>query len=514
MRRASLRPAWALALALAASCDEPAARPGLRLSGGPIQGLEDALLYLAQEDGEESSSALLLDVAPRAPRTSVHALPPGSVTSQARAGHDGEALLLSSGAAASVVDGKSEEAVNSFLMVFDRGGERRRYELSGRYQQLAQSADGRFAIAYAATGSWSSADSVAVVDFERADPERRVPSTALRALNGEGPSAIAFAPPDSARRLAVLVMADAINLIDLEQPEQADKVLPLKLPTGVGSLRATKVLFHEERCFVQSDSGSDVLVVRIEDDAESPGGFRASLLSLATESVVRDIALVDPGSGARLLALSDRGLRVIDTTTGDGETTPTSVAFRQAFPFYGRSPFDEQARPRALLVGASGAQIGFVDLQADLSGRERSVEMVSLSEAVQETLLASDEGLALIAHGSARVSLVDLEQRTVSRIATEAAPSQLLLDAHGDARRVWIATAGGSVGVLDLGARSAAPLLLDRPAEALVFVPGRRPRIAALHAAESGRVTLVDAERPSRESAREIVGFTFNGLFD
>jgi hypothetical protein len=510
-----MRGGWALLwLALGASCDDPPPKGRHMLSDAPIQGLEDALLYLAKEDGEESSSALLLDVARSAPKTSVHALPKGDITSQARAGHSGEALLLSSGASASLVDGEGRAAVNSSLMVYDRSGEQSRYELSGRYQQLAQSQDGRFAIAYAATGSWSSADSIAVIDFERADPARKVPSVALRALNGEGPSAIAFAPPSSARRLAVLVMADAINLIDLEQPEQADKVLPLKLPTGSGSLRATKVLFHEDRCFVQSDNGSDVLVVRLEDDPESPAGFRASLLSLATEGVVRDIALIDPDSDARLLALSDRGLRVIDTTTGDGETTPTNVAFTQALPFHGRSPFDEEARPRALLVAPGNAQIGFIDLQPELNGRERSVEIVSLSEGVRETLLATQEGLALVSHGSARVSLVDLQQRTVSRVDTEASPAQLLLDSHADTRRVWIATAGGSVGVLDLGSRSATPLLLDRPAKALVFVPGRTPRIAALHAADSGRVTLVDAESPSRDSAREIVGFTFSGFFE
>jgi hypothetical protein len=508
------RARWALLwLTLAAGCEGPSP-PAHKLSDAPIQGLEDALLYLAQADGERHHSALLLDVARSAPRTSIHALPDGEIRSQPRAGHSGEAVLLSTGAAATVVDGKGEEAVNSFVMIYDRSGERSRHELSGRYEQFAQSEDGRFVIAYGATGGWSSADTIAVLDFERASPERQVPSTALRALNGEGPSAIAFAPPGGPRRLAVLIMADAINLIDLEQPEQADKVLPLKLPTGTGSLRATKVLFHENRCFVQSDNGSDVLVVRLEDDAESPAGFRASLLSLATESVVRDIALIERDSSARLLALSDRGLRVIDTTTGDGETTATNISFRQALPFRGRSPFDDEERPRALLVSPSSAQIGFVDLQPELSGRERSIEVVSLSEGVTETLLAADERLALIRHGSARVSLVDLEQRTVSRVDTEATPVQLLLDGHGATRRVWIATNGGSVGVLDLGSRHATPLLLDRPAKSLVFVPGKTPRMAALHAAESGRVTLVDAESPSRESAHEIVGFTFSGLLD
>jgi hypothetical protein len=505
--------ALAVYAALAGGCEQEPDRFADSLSGAPVQGLEDALLYVTSQD-DDRSDALLLDLARRKPSVTRHRLPHGTISSRPRAGHPSEALLLSAGRAAGLVDGRARDAVNSFLMVYDRGGERARYELSGRYEQLAQSEDGRFVIAYAASGSWSTADSIAVVDFESTREDRPVPSSAVRALNGQGPSAIAFAPPDSSRRLAVLVMTDAINLIDLEQPDLNDKVLPLKLPNGSASLRATKVVFHEDRCFVQSDNGSDVLVVRLEDDADSASGFRASLLSLATEGVVRDMALIEPDSGARLLALSDNGVRVIDTTTGDGETTRTVAAFKAVLPFQGRSPFDDETRPRALLYAPNSNQIGFVDLQAELSGRERSVEIVTLSDGVQQALLAQGGKLALLSHSSAHVSLVDLEQRTVSRVGTEAAPRQLLLDQRGSAARAWIATVGGGLGVLDLASRSASPLVLDRPADALVFVPGRTPHVAVTHAADSGRVTLVDAEDPSREGAREIVSFAFSGLFD
>jgi hypothetical protein len=505
---------WAaLCVALVCGCEDEAQRAVRTLSATSVQGLEDALLYVGQEGGGEPF-ALLLDVARREPKASLHALPEGSITTQARSGRSGEALLLSSGAGAELVDGKGRDAVNSFLLVYDRSGEKARYELSGRYMQLAQSEDGRFAIAYAASGDWSTADSIAVVDFEHADRASPVPSTALRALNGEGPSAIAFAPAESKRRLAVLVMTDAINLIDLEQPQLSDKVLPLKLPNGAPPLHATKVLFHGDRCFVQSDNGSDVLVVRLEDDEDSASGFRASLLSLATEAVVRDIALIDPESEARLLALSDANLRVIDTTTGDGETTPTQVAFKQALLFRGRSPFDQELRSRALLVAPNSRQIGFVDLQPELSGRERSVEIVTLSDVVQQTALAESQNLAVITHNTGRVSLVDLEERSVSLVGTAARPRQLLMEENGGAARAWIVTENGVVGVLDLTRRSATPLLLDRPAAALVFVPGPRARVAVTHEAASGRVTLLDAVRPSRSGAREIVGFTFSGFFD
>jgi hypothetical protein len=508
MSRAS-RMGWAaLCVALTVGCNDPANRAPRTLDAQPPLGLENALLYVAHEDvakeeNDDKSFAWILDVAKGQGGGTFHQLPAGTVTMQPRTGQPGQALLLTSGAAATVKDGRVRDAVNSFLIAFDRSGETLRLELSGRYGQLAQSDDGRFVIAYAPSGTWSTADSIAVIDFEHVEAGEPVPATSLRALNGEGPTGVAFAPASNGRRLAMLTMTDAINLIDLEQPSLRDKVLPLKLPNGSPRLRARKVLFHGDRCFVQSDSGSDVLVVRLQDDADSPSGFRASLLTLATDAQVSDIALIEAEPEPRLLALSGGKLRVIDTVTGDGENTDMGAAFTSALPFTGRSPFDDESRPRALLLAPGTTQLGFVDLQPELRGRERSVEIVNLSDGVQDTVLAPDQKLAVVTHASGRVSLVDLEQRTVSLLVTDAAAHQLLVD-EDDGARAWIVTNYGSVGVVDLARRSASPLLLNHLGRALVFVPGSTPHVAVTHDPKEGRVTLVDADDPTREHAREL----------
>lgn len=472
-------------------------------------GLEGALLYV-QSGTPETPRALLLDVA----RRSVEEvrLPEGTAHAYARPGHAGQAVVLSEGAPASLKDGRGSDAVPSHVLLFDRGGERKRFTLSARYSALALSDDGRFAIAYGPSGSWATADNIAIVDLDRAVDDAIV-STTVRALDGQGPSAIAFAPADSKRRLAVLVMTDAINLVDLERPDQRDKVLPLKLPNGSPSLRAKQVLFAGDHCFVQPDRGSDILSVRFEDDA-SPLGFHAALSTLGTESVLRDVALLDTSESPRLLALGESSVRVIDTLNGAGESSPAPGGFTSTHVFEGASPFDEVPRTRALLYGVNSNRLGFVDLQRELPGNERGVDQLTLSAAVRHIAFPTGPQLAVIAQQDGRVSLVDLEQRTVSSLGAGAEVTQLLLDERDGVGRAWVVTASGSLGAVDLARRAPRELLLDRPATFVVPVLGAKPQVAVGQAADSGSVLLLDASDPSRASAREIAGFLYNGFLD
>lgn len=515
--RAQVRPkkaGWWLGACLVAlvGCgddDTPAMRT---LASQPPQALDRGLLYVtAGPSGDQS--ALLLDVSGGRAGLSVHPLPEGAISMQPRPAHDGEVLLLSQGRPAELVDGKGRDAIDSCVLLFDRKGEQRRFKLSGRYGSLAVSEDGRFAVAFAPSGSWSTADSVAVLDLDRDDPALKLPAVTLRALNGAGPSRVEFSPPDSGRRLAVLVMADAVNLLDLEQPEQRDKVLPLKLPDGSAQLQASKVLFHGDRIFVQPSQGNDVLVVRLADDVDSPSGFRASLSSLTTEVPVLDVALVEDEAGVRLVTLGPGKLRLIDITTGDGESSNLSGSFNALHIFSGPSPFDRDPKPRALLHGAS-ADLGFIDLQRSLPGNERTLDRLTLGDALRAVAFSERLPLAVVTGSAGKISMVDLEERTVSTVTAESTARQLLLDEHGDASRAWITTDGGQLGFIDLAQRAPTAVLLDHPAERVVPLFGADPLVAVTHATTSGRVTLLDAQQPARAGAREVAGFLFSRFLD
>lgn len=505
---------WAVACCAAlASCDKGDTGALRTLSDKPPLALENGLLYLATEPNDEHT-ALLLDVARAQARLSVHKLPEGEVELYPRPAHEGQVLLLTEGRPAELVDGRGRDAVDSFVLLYDRAGEQQRFQLSGRYGELAISGDGRFVLAFAPSGSWSTADSVAVLDLERDDPAQKVPAITVRALNGAGPSRVQFSPTDGSRRLAVLVMSDAVNLLDLENPEHKDKVLPLKLPDGSNQLRADKVLFHGDRIFIQPSQGNDVLVVRLDEDAESTSGFRASLSSLTTEAEVLDIALVEDAAGVRLVTLGPGKLRLIDTTTGDGESSNVGGSLSALHVFSGSSPFDADVKPRALLYGASVSQLGFVDLQRSLPGNERTLDLLTLSQGLREIAFSRQLPLAVVTGSAGNVSIVDLAERTVSTVTTEGSAKQLLLEERGGSSRAWITTEAGQIGVIDLANRGPSGLLLDHPAQRVVPIFGDTSLVAVTHATDSGRITLVDAQQPSRESAREVAGFLFSRFLD
>jgi hypothetical protein len=494
------------------ACNNDKAEAPISTTGAPMA-LEDALLYTGLPEGEDAHEALLLDLKGKGARLTHASLPEGEPHMFARTSHQGEVLVLTAGAPARLVDGEGRDAVASYLLLFDRDGEQKRFALSGSYAALSQSDDGRFMIAHQPGGPWSSADSIAVIDLESAASDQPIPATNVRALDGQGPSAVAFAPKGSRRRLAVLVMSDAINVLDLDHLDRKDKVLPLKLPNGSGSLRATKVLFAGDRCFVQADRGTDVFAVTFED---AGGVVRASLSTFATETALTDIELLEPedGGAQRLLALGSNSLRLIDTKTGKGESSSTGTGFVMAEPFVGKSPFDDAERPRALLYAKDNPRIGFVDLQAELVGSERTVEVLSLSGAIMSLTMVESAGIAIVLQSDQRVSLIDLAERTVSSLSAGQPLKELVLDQRAGVSRAWVLTTAGTLGAIDLDRRSASEVLLSRRADWMLPLPGETPRVVIGHDSSSGALTLLEAANPTRSSAREVLGFLYSNYLD
>jgi hypothetical protein len=205
---------------------------------------------------------------------------------------------------------------------------------------------------------------------------------------------------------------------------------------------------------------------------------------------------------------------LIDTTTGDGESSNVGGSLSALHVFSGTSPFDPEVKPRALLYGAGSTQLGFVDLQRSLPGNERTLDLLTLSQALRELAFSQLLEIAVVTGAAGGVSIIDLTERTVSTVTTEASAKQLLLEERRGSSRAWITTEAGQIGVIDLGKRAPAGLLLDHPAQVVVPIFGAEPLVAVTHATESGRVTLIDAEQPSRENAREVAGFLFSRFLD
>ena len=112
---------------------------------------------------------------------------------------------------------------------------------------------------------------------------------------------------------------------------------------------------------------------------------------------------------------------------------------------------------------------------------------------------------ALIIHAQGGVSLLDLEERTISPITSNMPLADAAFDpANG---RLWVGPPNQSfVAYLDLATGDTPEILLDANVQSLVPMFGVG-RVVAFHDSAVGYLTVVDAAEPARESARSLRGF-------
>ena len=178
----------------------------------------------------------------------------------------------------------------------------------------------------------------------------------------------------------------------------------------------------------------------------------------------------------------------------------------------GTSPRDGAMRSRALLYSPNSAQVVFLDLE-DLEERgSRNLETLSMQRNIKELVPMLEEGRVLALHAENAVSLIDLAGRTVSPISASVTLDRALFD-H-ERSRLWVGPQGQRfVGWLELDTGDTREVLLDAPIEYVVpfFSAGR---IAVLHPSRVGHLTVLDADKPTRDAARAVRGFLAAGLLD
>jgi hypothetical protein len=205
--------------------------------------------------------------------------------------------------------------------------------------------------------------------------------------------------------------------------------------------------------------------------------------------------------------VGEASLRVIDTLSGAGESSGFSGKYTGVHVFQGSSPFDAEPRTRALLYSSSDTRLGFVDLQSELPGSERSVDTLTLSGGVQGVAFPSASPLAIVTQTNGKVSIVDLEERTVSLLDAGNQVTRLVLDERPGVQLAWLLTSSGSLGTLDLTRRTPRELLLEKAGTFVIPVDVDGPRMAIGQGTNGGDLLLLDATEPSRATAREIEGF-------
>jgi len=293
-------------------------------------------------------------------------------------------------------------------------------------------------------------------------------------------------------------------------------------------------VFAGEQFFVQSQASNQILSFQILPASTGTHPFQLAPTILSASGPVADLTTAGSGDALRLLALTGQ-LEVIDPLLNSSTKIPGVSQFTQIFKFDGTSPLDSNVAPRAALYSARSSQVGFVDLGSETAWATRNVDLIELGDPLVALTPVPGRNLVLASHSTSRVSVIDLQKRTVKRVLLDSAASTTLLDANGASLRLWVGTAGGSLGVIDLQSFTSTevPLTFHYAAappydassrtslassQDLLLVPGAagtsNRRIAVLQTGTSGRVTLLDADNPSPASALEVLGFFLAGLFD
>jgi hypothetical protein len=447
----------------------------------------------------------------------------------ARAGNIPELLVLSRGSRDEPGVAPSPATLHAIPV---GGASPRSYTLGTPFNALAQSHDGRLAIAYVRTDASTSRllfnpNQVALVDLTAPPSERNPTLRTVRSFGGV-PNAVVFSPPmtlNGMPRTLAVVLSDAyVTLLDLAHPTRTEITVRLTLPEDPRPLRPTQVLFDNEHStvYVRATASNDVYALRLAPvTPEGPQGndFRPTINQLAAGTNPSDMALIGEPSERQLLVVSpgSRDARVIDARANTTVTIPLDAPATRIVLFRGASPRDPTPMPRALLHGdrSTPAAVSFLELTDLTARRGQNVETVRLPAPVASLLALPERDAVMIEHDTlGQISLLDLTRRTVSPIVGEVSLSGARFDRDG--RRLWVAPRGSTrIGWVDLRTFVPGELRLDDAVVGVLPLSGPMGtvgRVVALHHGAGGALTLLDTTDLRRESARTIRGFLLDDL--
>jgi hypothetical protein len=504
---------------------------------------------VAYVDGARSSAAIIdpAGASLQARRVAVGKRPVAAIARAGRAPQDAELLVLSQGVVPQ--PGRKPEDPTLTIIPADAARPARRLPVASRFDHIAQSADGRFAVLHFVRESKTDSsllfnpNEVAVLDLD-APPPMAAGSRSLRSF-GSVPQAVVFSPPlplradgtQAARnlRLAVVLSDNTLTLVDLEN-DRSEITISLIRADETRTVKPVQVLFdtsdptQDPTIFVRSEGSNDIVALRLLPSppprADRANDFRPVLSLLGVSAAPTDMALfanagVAGDTSPRLLVLSPSTSEasVIDPRTSRVTTFKLDAPAHQVLLFEAASPAEPTRRPRALLLAAGGMQVGFLDLDRLEELRGRNLELRPMASRMSQFVPLIERGV-VVAHngsGSGGLSVIDLERRTVAPLVTE--PLSALQPGAAATDDLWLVPAARDrLGLLRLGRLVAEEVRLDLRIEAvlpLAPTAGGKRYVAVDHGQlGGGGVTLLDADKPAREGARSLVGFLYADVLE
>jgi hypothetical protein len=316
------------------------------------------------------------------------------------------------------------------------------------------------------------------------------------------------------RRLAVVLSSSQAALIDLNYPDRPEFTVELTQNANVG-LNQVRFSADEQKVYLLGSNSNDIYVITLLPAAANrENDFEPSLNTLGVGERPTDMTLYGTGAGSRLLAVGGADALVIEAGSNRITRVPLGVSAQRLHLFSSTAPFDAAVEERALIYGIGDQVVAFLDLDQVEERTTRNVETLNLGAPIA-SLRVLDETLVLVLHQNRGLSLLDLEERTVSPITATVDTSSTLPSL--DLNRLWVGATGSQVlAYLDLADFHPSQVQLGAPIErVMLFTRGKAKRVLVVHPSTFGRATILDAERPERvEDAVMLQGFFLEGVLD
>jgi hypothetical protein len=534
MKRAYFLP---LLLVLPLACnDDPQSggTPSRRVM--PIVALDESVAYV---DGT-SGLVFLLNLADPALKPRLVPTGKSPVAAEKRKGANNQLLVLTHGDPGSL----STQSEPARLVLIDPASKDPvTIELPGRYDQLAQSDDGAFAILhYSATSSGAGGsmlynpNDLAVVKFA----SNTVKSRPIRSL-GSVPDQVYFSPPGSTlfglqRNLAVVLAENYVTILDLDRDDRTEITVPL-VPDGKRTVEPVQVLFDMAgpAIYIRADGSNDIFQISLiqgapvdQNASGTSNDFHVSLSLLGAGSALSDMAMFGTGDSTRLLvtAPDSQQIVILDPTTGSATSIPTGTQVDRILLFKGPSPKSSQSQDRALLlgVGTGATSVVFADLRDIETAQGLAIESWSITAPVVDiTPLPGNMALLKQGNGSVALSIVNLEDRTIEPIGSSGLLDDVTVEATVRSR-LWGTDGANRLEYLDLvnngqGRLYSGEVIVDRTIANILplakkSADGNRYLVLEmLDPMNVGYVTLLNADLPDRKGARSAYGFLLTDTF-
>jgi hypothetical protein len=431
------------------------------------------------------------------------------------------------------------------------------YPLASRFDGVAQSEEGRFAVLYHTSSTQDPNDGVlfnpndmVVADFTDTPAANPILTPkSIRSL-GDVPASIRFSPVYSfpragLHRLAVVLSQNYVTLFDLLDLGRTEISIPLCATGASCSYQVDDVVFDPSNLsmYVRVRGARDIFqIVLTESDTPNAIGtydFRASISMLAVGASPGDVALFGVGKDARLavVAPDTRSLVVIDPNTGRSVSVSIAIPATKIvlFTVPSQDPASPQPRNRAMLVdlqrGSTSvlvADLGVVENGGGLPPTEYAIRGAATS-----VVPLPAQGIAVLLFGKssngAVLSVVNLaETPSFFDFNSSSALGSPYLELRnaGLATRLWcvdspeggVPSPNSGIHFQDLvpaGNQPPSTIWLDQTITSInaLASPGSDGRrylvLEQVDPNAYGNLTFLDADNPDRATARTAYGFLF-----